>query len=186
MSGRTSPRGPWFTIGVWVVGFLAFPVAGLAGEAVVGRADDPLAAALGGAVAGLVVGIGQSLASLRRLDPRRWVPASVLGMAVGLLAGAALVGYGTTLGELALMGAVAGLVLGVAQTFALPRRARLPWMWAAAITVLWALGWTVTSAFGVDVEQQYVIFGSSGAIVFSVLSGLVLQRLVPTDAAGGR
>ncbi len=66
---------------VWTAGFLAFPIAGLAGTAVAGRVDSPLAALLGGAVAGLVLGVGQTLASLGRLDIRRWVPATGLAWA---------------------------------------------------------------------------------------------------------
>jgi hypothetical protein len=37
-----------------------------------------------------------------------------------------------------------GLVLGVAQTVALPRRTT-GWIWAAALPVLWALGRTATT-----------------------------------------
>jgi hypothetical protein len=53
---------------IWTAGFLAFPLAGLAGTGVAGRVDSPLAALLGGAVAGLVIGTGQAVVSLRRLD----------------------------------------------------------------------------------------------------------------------
>ena len=67
---------PWM---IWTAGFLVFPLAGLAGTAVAGRVDDPRAALLGGAVVGLVIGAGQTLASRRRLAARRWVPATVVG-----------------------------------------------------------------------------------------------------------
>ena len=58
----------------WTAGFLAFPVAGVAGTAVAGPVDGPLAALAGGAVAGLVIGAGQTLASRRRLGARTWIP----------------------------------------------------------------------------------------------------------------
>ena len=83
---QPSFRRTWL---LWTAGFLAFPVAGLAGTAAAGRLDSPLAALLGGAVAGLVLGAGQTLASRRRLDPRRWIPATAVGMGTGLLLGAA-------------------------------------------------------------------------------------------------
>jgi hypothetical protein len=51
--------------------------------------------------------------------------------------------------------------------------------WAAAIPVLWALGWTLTTLAGVDVDKQYTIFGSAGAVTFSALSGALLHRLLP-------
>jgi undecaprenyl pyrophosphate phosphatase UppP len=108
---------------LWLAGTVAFPLAGLAGTAVAGRVDDAGAALVGGAVAGLVIGAGQSLASRRLLDPRRWIPATTVGMGAGLMLGAWAVGYHTSLADLAAMGALTGLVLGLAQALALPGRA---------------------------------------------------------------
>lgn len=170
---------------IWTVGFVAFPLGGISGMAVVDRVDSPLAALFGGLVTGLVIGIGQSLAGVSRVDPRWWIPATTLGMGAGLLLGAAVVGYRTSLGALVLMGALTGLVLGVAQTIALPRRARPRWVWAAALPVLWALGWTVTTITGIAVEEQFTVFGSFGAVTFTALSGLVLHVLVPPRAENG-
>lgn len=159
----------------WTLGFLAFPVAGLAGTAVAGPVATPTAALVGGAVTGLVIGAGQALAG--RLDPRRWVPATVAGLATGLLLGSTAVGHGTTLPDLALMGLITGVPLGLAQALALPPGTRHRWAWAGAMPVLWALGWTTTVLAGVDVERQYTTFGATGALVFSLLSGLLLARL---------
>ncbi|HEV8165439.1 MAG TPA: hypothetical protein VGR74_13500 [Actinomycetota bacterium] len=167
----------------WTAGFLAFPLAGVAGGAIVGRVDSPLSALTGGAVAGLVIGAGQALLSRRRLDPRRWVPASTVGMGLGLLLGAAAVGYRTSLADLALMGAITGLLLGAAQAAALPSRAHHRWVWAAAIPVLWALGWTTTTLGGIHVEEQFTVYGAYGAITFSALSGVLLQYLLPYRVA---
>jgi hypothetical protein len=167
---------------IWTAGFVAFPVAGLAGTAVAGRVDSPVAALLGGAVAGLVVGLGQVVVSSRRLDPRWWIPATAIGMGLGLLLGAAVVDYRTSLADLALMGALTGLVLGVAQAIALPRHTQLRWAWAAALPFLWALGWTTTTLGGIAVDEQFTIFGAYGAVTFSALSGLLLHRLLPHRA----
>jgi hypothetical protein len=166
---------------IWTAGFLAFPVAGLAGTAAAGRVDTPIAALLGGAVAGLVIGAGQAVASSRRLDPRRWVPATGIGMGLGLLLGAATVGYRTSLADFALMGGLTGLVLGVAQAVALPHRTHRRWIWAAALPVLWALGWTATTLGGIAVDQQFTVFGAYGAVTFAALSGLLLHRLLPPE-----
>jgi hypothetical protein len=170
---------------IWTAGFLAFPLAGLAGTGVAGRVDSPLAALLGGAVAGLVIGLGQTLAGLGRLDIRRWVPATGVGMGLGLLLGAATVGYGTSLVDLALMGALPGLVLGPAQALALPRGTRLRWLWAGAMPALWALGWTATTIGGIAVEEQFTVFGAYGAVTFAALSGLLLLLLLPDRPAAG-
>ena len=168
---------------LWTAGALAFPLAGLAGTGVAGRVDSPMAALIGGAVAGLVIGAAQALLSRRRLDIRRWAPATSIGMGLGLLLGAVTVGYGTSLADLVLMGALTGVVLGVAQTLALPGSTRLRWVWASALPVLWALGWTATTLGGISVDEQFTVFGAYGAVTFSALSGLLLRVLLPYQAA---
>ena len=170
---------------IWTAGFLAFPLAGLAGTAVAGRVDDPIAALVGGTVAGLGIGLGQTLASRGRLDIRRWVPATGIGMGLGLLLGAVAVDYETSLADLALLGALTGLVLGPAQALALPRGTRMRWAWAAAMPALWALGWTATTLGGIAVEEQFTVYGAYGAITFSALSGLLLLLLLPERPATG-
>ena len=179
---RESLVRPWL---IWTAGFLAFPLAGLAGTAVVGRVDSPPAALVGGAVAGLGIGLGQTLASRGRLDIRRWVPATGIGMGLGLLLGAVVVDYRTSLPDLALTGALTGLVLGPAQALALPHGTRMRWAWAAAIPALWALGWTTTTLGGIAVDRQFTVYGAYGAIAFSALSGLLLLVLLPERPAAG-
>ena len=177
-------RVNWARWATWTVGFIAFPIAGLAGRGVVGRVDDPLAALVGGGIAGAVIGTGQWLVSRRDVgEPALWIGASAGGMGVGLLAGAATVNYETELGDLALMGAITGVALGPAQALVLARRWPRAWAWAFAMPALWAAGWSVSTAIGVDVERQYVVFGSAGAITVMALSGLLLEW---TRAAGRR
>ena len=165
----------------WTAGFLAFPIAGVAAKAIAGPLDDLVAALLGGAVTGLVIGAGQSIAARGAVPPARWIPATTLGIAVGLALAATVVDYRTTLADLALMGVLTGVPLGAAQALALPRRR---WLWATTTPILWGLGWTVTTSLGIDVGTQYTIFGSTGAIVFSALSGLGLVVLVHSERSG--
>ena len=167
---------------LWTAGFLAFPIAGVAGTVAVGRVDDAISALIGGAVAGLVLGGGQALVSRRRLDPRRWIPATGVGMGLGLLLGSWVVAYGTSLADLATMGALTGLVLGPAQAVVLPPQAASRWLWAAAMPALWALGWVVTTLGQIHVEEQFTIFGAYGALTFSALSGLLLHSMLPYRA----
>jgi hypothetical protein len=158
---------------LWTAGFLAFPIAGVAATAVVGRVNDAVAALVGGIVAGAVIGTGQWLVARRLLgDPRAWIPATAMAMGLGLL-----VGYGTSLGELALMGAITGIPLGVVQAYLLRDRLANAWVWGVAMPLLWALGWTVTTAGGIDVDRQFAVFGAYGAITFMALSGVLLDRL---------
>jgi len=164
---------------IWTLGFLSFPLAGILGGAIAGPVDSPLAALLGGAVTGLVIGTGQWLASGCRLRADRWIPASTVGMALGLLLGATVVGFGTDLRDLALMGALTGIPLGIAQAIALPGATGARWTWAALMPALWALGWSITTLVGVDVQTQYTVFGSTGAITVSALAGIAFVLLVP-------
>ncbi|MGW5779175.1 hypothetical protein [Streptomyces sp. NPDC003863] len=173
--------GSWIR---WTAGFPAFPIAGLAGRAAVGPVDDAMSALVGGVVTGAVIGAAQALVSSGRLSPPRWSAVTAAGSGVGLMLGATLVDYRTDLGSLVLMGAVEGVLLGVAQASALPRAARIRWLWAAAMPVLWAAGWTVTTLAGVGVDARFTVFGATGALTFSALSGVLLHALLPATTSG--
>jgi MFS family permease len=182
MEPSTSSRHAFVLWLIWTAGFVSFPIAGIAAGLIAGRVDDPLAALVAGLVTGAIIGVGQWLASRGRLRPLRWILATVVGMGIGLLLGATAVGFGTTLADLAVMGALTGLLLGIAQTLALPDATRYRWVWAAAIPLLWALGWTVTTIVGVSVDEQFSVFGAAGAFTFSALSGVLLNVLLPARA----
>jgi len=163
---------------LWTIAFVSFPIAGIAAQAAVGRINDAIAALAGGLIAGAVIGVGQWLAARRLLgDPLAWIPATAAAMGIGLFAGAWVVGYGTSVGELAVMGAITGVPVGAAQAFLLRDRVARSWVWAAAMPLLWALGWTVTAAAGIGVDSQYAVFGAFGAITVMALSGVLLDRL---------
>jgi hypothetical protein len=168
---------------LWTAGFVAFIIGGALATAVTGRINDFGSALIGGMIAGAVIGTGQWLVARRLLDPQTWIPATALAMGIGLGVGAWVVGYGTSLGELALMGAITGIPLGAAQAYLLRDRVANAWVWAAAMPLLWALGWTVTTAGGIDVDQQFAVFGAYGAITFMALSGILLDRLRATTPA---
>jgi MFS family permease len=182
MEPSTSSRHAFVSWLIWTAGFVSFPIAGVAAGLIAGRVDDPVAALLAGLVTGAVIGVGQWLVSRRRLRPVRWILATVAGMGLGLLLGATAVGFGTSLPDLVVMGALTGLLLGIAQTLALPAVTRYRWVWAVVIPLLWALGWTVTTLVGVAVEEQFSVFGAAGAFTFSALSGVLLNLLLPAPA----
>ncbi len=164
---------------VWSVSFLAFPAAGFLGTVVIGRVDSFATAVAGGAILGAILGFVQPLLSSGRLPRLRWTLVTVLGAGIGVAAGGSAVGFGTTLADLAIGGLITGIVVGVAQAIALPRGVRLRWRWAVLTATLWPLAWVVTTLVGVKVGEQFIVFGSSGAIVYTVLAGLTLQFLVP-------
>ena len=162
---------------LWTAGFLAFPIGGALATGATGRINDFRSALIGGMIAGAVIGTGQWLVARRLLDPRTWIPVTAVAMSIGLGVGAWVVGYGTSLGELALMGFITGIPLGAAQAYLLRDRLANAWVWAAAMPLLWALGWTVTTAGGIGVDSQFAVFGAYGAITFMALSGVLLDRL---------
>ena len=174
---RTTPIRAWL---LWTTSFLALPVGGFAGTIISGRVDNPLSAITGGAIAGLIIGAGQVVASSRRLKLQTWIPATTFGMSAGLALGAAAVGYGTAFPDFVLMGILNGLILGLAQALALPPSlGRRRWIWAAAMPALWALGWAVTTLAKIPVDQQFIVFGASGAVIVTAIAGILLNRLLP-------
>lgn len=166
----------------WAAVALAFPIAGLIGGTVGGDVDALGAALIGGALTGAGLGAAQWLAAKEIFGSGpAWIGVSAVGYALGLAAGAALVGYETDLVSLAAMGAVSGAFLGAAQGLALAAqgRNRLAVAWALAVPALLAIGWSVTTLGGIDVDQQFTVFGAYGAVVFTLLSGLLLARFMP-------
>lgn len=186
--GRATRRNALFPGSAWVAVALAIPIAGLIGGAVSGPVDAPAAAVVGGVLTGAGLGAAQWFAARGVFGDRWvWVATSALGYGVGLLLAAAAVGYATDIGSLAMMGALSGVVLGAAQGIALAAqgRRRFACIWAIAMPPLLATGWAATTLIGVDVDNQFTIFGALGAIVFMLLSGLILARYSPAAAEAG-
>jgi hypothetical protein len=161
----------------WIgVTLIAFPLAGYLGWGVAGHVDGVIPALIGGALTGAGVGFVQ-WAFLRR-DLRMgpvWILATGVALAVGLSIGAAVVGYETTAGQLAIMGAISGAPVGIAQGILLRDRFSLWHAWMVAMPALFALGWVTTESIGIDVANQFTVFGASGSVVFGLLSGLLLM-----------
>ncbi len=178
-------RRAWFPGWRWAAVALAFPLAGLLGWAIGGPVDEVRAALVGGAITGAGLGAVQWWAADGALGgPAAWTGSSAAGYAGGLAAGAGLVGYDTDLAALAVMGLVSGAVLGAAQGLVLARRGALgpAAVWGLAMPALFALGWCATSGAGIGVEDQFTVFGAAGAVVFTLLSGVLLARVGPTRA----
>ena len=161
----------------WTATLLAFPLAGLAARGLAGPVDAVWAATLAGAVAGLVIGVAQWLALRRVGVDIRWIAATAVGLAVGLGLGYAVFGYGDSVGDLAVIGAVSGLGIGTAQWWLLRGLVDGSLAWIPASAAAWALGWTVTTAIGVDPDDRWPNPGLSGAATLTVVLGAVLWLL---------
>jgi hypothetical protein len=154
---------------------LGIPLAGYLGWFVAGHVDSVMPALIGGALTGAGIGFAQWLMLRRSLGVGpEWIAATGVGLALGLAIGAVVVGYETTTSQLAIMGAISGAFVGIAQGLLLRKKFSLWYVWMAAMPVLWTLGWIVTDASGIDVAKQFTVFGASGAVVFATLSGLLL------------
>src|SRR5688572_12406323 len=167
---------PWW---LWIVTALAFPPAGYIGHELFGPVDDVGAAFLGGVTTGALLGLAQWAVLRRRGGSPGWIPATAAGLGIGLAAGAALVDYETSLGALVVMGGVSGVAVGLAQVASFAPLRRHALVWTLGTGALWAIGWAVTTGFGIKVEEQFVVFGASGAVVFAVLQSMLLNSLVP-------
>lgn len=187
-AARPSSRG---TIGRWLISFIGFPVGGLAAILLTGPVDSVPSALAGGAVTGGILGAVQAWATgtgRPRVGP--WAGATAAGLALGLSLGSALVDYRTDLASLVVQGAVSGFLVGVAQAAVLlPRTGRAAAVWPIALSVAWPVGWLVTNAvIGLHVEDQFIVFGSSGALVVTLLTAplpLLLASRYPVTPHGG-
>ena len=93
----------------WGVAFVGFPIGGTAAAALLGPIESVGTAAIGGAIAGGVIGAAQWLVLRRRLPlSGLWVVATAGGMAVGLTLGQVVLGDDTTAVPLLLRGLLAG------------------------------------------------------------------------------
>ena len=162
----------------WLPTFAGFPIGGFVAELVAGPVDGIGAALLAGAVTGVVLGAVQAWGMGPSGPPaREWIVATTAGLAAGLAFGSAAVGYGTGVGDLVVQGAICGLAIGGAQALVL--RGRVAYLWAVALSALWALGWAISTSIGVDVDTQWAVFGSSGALVVTAATA-VLPALLAT------
>jgi hypothetical protein len=163
----------------WLPSFLGFPIGGLVAHLIAGPVDGVAAALSGGAISGVILGAAQAWGlGWTGTDARRWTIATGVGFAGGIAIGAGAVDYGTTMADFALQGALCGLAVGGAQAVVL--RAWLAGhavLWAPALSALWALGWVVSTAIGVDVDRQWTVFGASGAITVTLATAFLPVRL---------
>jgi hypothetical protein len=162
----------------WLPTFLGFPLGGLLAIGVVGSLDDPLTAAAGGLLAGTVIGAAQWLALRPSGISRRWAGYTAAAMAAGSALAAAATGAGTELSDLMLSGLVTGAAVGAAQSTLLTSPRLVAAAWTAVTASSWSLAWLVSWAvIGVNADQGFYVFGSSGALLATVTTGLALRTL---------
>jgi hypothetical protein len=159
------PSGRWVVAARWMASFVGFPLGGLAAMVIVGSA------AIGGLITGAILGAAQALGLGRLIPPVAWVVATAAGLAVGLGIGATAVGFATDLAALAIQGAVCGLAVGAAQAVVLFRAgSRLAPGWPVLLAGSWALAWALITLAGVQVDDQFTVFGAIGAVTVTAIT----------------
>jgi hypothetical protein len=119
----------------WLGTCIGFPIAGVAARLAAGNIDSGESAVIGGLVGGAVLGLVQAtIGGIGREDRARWIVATAIGFGVGLGVGSNVVDFRTDPASLAVMGAISGAAVGLAQALSIPMRIgdRAAW---AAITV---------------------------------------------------
>jgi hypothetical protein len=168
------------TMARWMVSFAGFPLGGYLAMLLVGPVDSTARAIAGGLVTGAVLGAIQSWGM--RADLRQamaWVVTTAVGLSVGLAVGATVVDFGTSLGDLAVQGATSGLAVGAAQAFSLfPRIGTIAFAWPVYLAAVWTAGWVITTSVGVQVEDQFTVFGAAGAVTVTLLTSVLPVLLV--------
>jgi hypothetical protein len=168
-----------------MLSFAGYPLGGYAAYLLTGRVDSPGPALAGGLLTGAVLGAFQAWAIGRPLlRPVAWILATSVGLMTGVAAGAALVDYRTDLGSLAIQGMFTGALVGTAQSVVLvPGLGTLALVWPFFLAGTFAIGWAVTTSAGIDVDLQFTVFGSSGALAATLLTAVLPVLLSRTGTA---
>jgi hypothetical protein len=180
----------------WFFTLFGFPLGGFAAREVVGPADGVVSSLLTGLLAGAIIGCVQWLALRRWGFDVGWAIVTSVGMSAGAGAAQLLTEGSTATSDLVLVGLLTGLGVGIGQALLLGAgrgvvRGRGPGialLWTGLVGASWAVGWFITANVIVDAERGYIVFGSSGALLVTVVTGLVLYLLVvrPADAPTGQ
>lgn len=168
---------------LWLLAFLGFPLAGVLARLLGPITTVPIAL-LAGAVGGAALGLVQWLVLRQQLAiSLTWVAATAVGLGLGLALSTLLLGVDTGGAELVWRGLLTGLIVGAAQMLLLRNLlAPLPALaWVIVVGLGWALGWLVMRSIGVDLSYNWAVFGSSGAVVFQLLTGLALFFLLRAE-----
>jgi hypothetical protein len=167
----------------WALAFLGFPIGGLLANVIVGPISSVVRAGIGGVIAGAALGLIQWLV-LRGQIPLSfwWIVATSVGMGLGQIISVAFLGSETSGDVLLWRAVITGVFIGAAQWILLREVSPLMWTWMIVIPVAWVIGWFITRSAGIDLDQKWVVFGSSGAIIFQLLTGVALFFLLRTLA----
>lgn len=149
----------------WILLGLSFPIGGFIVFLALGPVTSPVLALVGGFIAGIVIGAAEAFAF--RVPVVRWTVATAVGLGAGSLI-AALVApiLGAGIVTTVVTALAAGIVTTAAQLLAKPPLPRLVWL--LVHTAGWVIAWLVSLVIAISTSQGFIIFGASGALVFTL------------------
>ena len=113
-----------------------------------------------------------------------WIAATTLGLAAGISLNVALFGADTSLNATLMRAPLTGLVLGIAQWWLLRKHVHHAFWWIPAVAIVYVTAWFVTAqVIQNSLNEGFVVFGASGALVFQASLGIVLTLLLRASTA---
>ncbi len=184
----TTSNTKWALIGRWMLAFLGFPIGGGITYLIIGGVDSPLKGVVGGAIAGAFIGGAQWLALRSNRDVGTpWIAVTSAGLATGVGLSTALLGTDTDVNGIVGRAALTGVIWGASQAYQLHRKGGASIIWALAVALAYTIAWPVTHLVIKDnVSMGYVVFGSSGAILFQLITLIAILRQPPISSSTDR
>ena len=164
-----------FRLTFWLLSVFGFPIGGFAAVNLASTNSGPIASIVAGFIAGFIIGVGQWLAARPHIS-LKWPFFTATGLAVGAALGSLAVNSKTDWISLTVFGFISGMFVAISQAFEFNLRFALQWF--VVTLLLWTLAWAITALLLVDTERGYVVFGLSGAIVYTTLIGLLLRKIL--------
>ncbi len=188
--------GPWWAVASAAAAAVAIAV----GRPLAELVREPFSQIVGGlptlaffgAIFGLCLGLGHTLAQRHMIPAIEWTVASTIGGAAGFvlgvktatlitdpLRGQVIVYVSEVLGYLG-FGAVVGVLLGLTQWATWRARGRSVAGWTLVSALGWALGFTVTAGIGLELTRfpsvtvRDVIFGGFAGLIAGGTQSLVV------------
>ena len=162
----------------WMPTFLAFPLAGLLASLAMGPIKDLLSAAVAGAMVGAVLGLAQWWALKPLAISFDWVWSTAVATMVASPLAWALTSYSTSVETMTMWGLIAGAVVGFGQIATQKLGLQKTLAWTALVAAAWSLAWFISASVIVDIDSNYAIFGSTGALAATTLLAIFLNPIL--------
>lgn len=162
----------------WMPTFLAFPLAGLLASLAMGPIKDLLSAAVAGAMVGAVLGLAQWWALKPLAISFDWAWSTAVATMVASPLAWALTSYSTSVETMTMWGLIAGAVVGLGQIATQKLGLQKTVAWTALVAATWSLAWFISASVIVDIDSNYAIFGSTGALTATALLAIFVNPIL--------